>query len=335
MVIIMTGFGDMESAINALRLDADDYILKPCELTEICARVSICLDKLELKRKIRTDREKHCESLRKAHEKLEIRVKQRTAELVKTNEQLKREIEERKRMEKILCMYELIISTVRDKMAFVDRRYIYQAVNHAYTYYYDKPKDKIIGHSVADLLGSEIFEKYVKNCIDRCLAGEEIHYQEWFVFADGKPKFMDVGYYPLIEDGGFVSGVAVSSRDITTIKQTEEMLRKRTQELGERVKELNCLYGIFKVLEKKDVSWNEILHEVVNHIPSGWQYPQNTCARLILEGQEFKTENFRETAQRQYCDIHTRRQKIGLLEVCHLEENRKVMNAFFRKMNRS
>jgi len=53
MVIILTGFGDMSSAIDALRLDADDYILKPCEPDEMYFRVSRCLEKLELKRKIK------------------------------------------------------------------------------------------------------------------------------------------------------------------------------------------------------------------------------------------------------------------------------------------
>ena len=52
MVIILTGFGDMTSAIDALRLDADDYMLKPCEPEEMYFRVSRCLEKLELKRKI-------------------------------------------------------------------------------------------------------------------------------------------------------------------------------------------------------------------------------------------------------------------------------------------
>jgi DNA-binding NtrC family response regulator len=54
MVIILTGFGDMTSAIDALRLDADDYMLKPCETDEMLFRIERCLEKLELKRKIKT-----------------------------------------------------------------------------------------------------------------------------------------------------------------------------------------------------------------------------------------------------------------------------------------
>jgi DNA-binding NtrC family response regulator len=53
MVILLTGFGDMLSAIEALRNQADDYMLKPCESSEIFFRVERCLEKLELARRIR------------------------------------------------------------------------------------------------------------------------------------------------------------------------------------------------------------------------------------------------------------------------------------------
>jgi YesN/AraC family two-component response regulator len=53
MVIILTGFGNMTSAIDALRFDADDYLLKPCEPEEMYFRVSRSLEKLELKSNIK------------------------------------------------------------------------------------------------------------------------------------------------------------------------------------------------------------------------------------------------------------------------------------------
>jgi YesN/AraC family two-component response regulator len=51
-VIILTGYGDMESAIEALRNNADDYLLKPCESQEMIFRVKNCLEKRELARKV-------------------------------------------------------------------------------------------------------------------------------------------------------------------------------------------------------------------------------------------------------------------------------------------
>ena len=51
-VIILTGYGDLNSAVEAMRHQADDYLLKPCEPQEMLFRVKNCLEKQELTRKI-------------------------------------------------------------------------------------------------------------------------------------------------------------------------------------------------------------------------------------------------------------------------------------------
>lgn len=51
-VIILTGYGDMRSAIDALRLGADDFTLKPCEIEELLFRIRRCLEKRSLLQKL-------------------------------------------------------------------------------------------------------------------------------------------------------------------------------------------------------------------------------------------------------------------------------------------
>ena len=51
-VIILTGYGDLDSAIKAMRNQADDFLLKPCESQEMIFRVKNCLEKQEMTRKI-------------------------------------------------------------------------------------------------------------------------------------------------------------------------------------------------------------------------------------------------------------------------------------------
>jgi CheY-like chemotaxis protein len=51
MVIILTGCGDMDSAIDALRLGADDFLQKPCDTGELLYRISNGFVKQELLRK--------------------------------------------------------------------------------------------------------------------------------------------------------------------------------------------------------------------------------------------------------------------------------------------
>jgi DNA-binding response OmpR family regulator len=52
VVVILTGNGGMESAIDALRLGADDFLQKPCDTDELLYRISAILVKQEMQRKI-------------------------------------------------------------------------------------------------------------------------------------------------------------------------------------------------------------------------------------------------------------------------------------------
>jgi YesN/AraC family two-component response regulator len=53
LVTILTGYGDISSAIDALRLHADDYLLKPCEDYEMSERVGKCLETVAMKKKLK------------------------------------------------------------------------------------------------------------------------------------------------------------------------------------------------------------------------------------------------------------------------------------------
>ncbi len=103
-------------------------------------------------------------------------------------------------------------------------------------------------------------------------------------------------------------------------RQAEEELQIRTYELGERVKELNCFYGIANLVQKPGISLEQILKGTVELIPPAWQYPEITCARIVLEGQVFRTSNFRETIGKQASDIIVHGVPVGTIEVYLLEE---------------
>lgn len=95
-------------------------------------------------------------------------------------------------------------------------------------------------------------------------------------------------------------------------------LQEVAHRLGERVKELNCLYGITRLVEREELSVDEILQGVVELIPPSWQYPEITCARIKLEKSSFQTNNYRATRRKQAEDIFVNGRKTGTLEICYL-----------------
>ena len=91
-------------------------------------------------------------------------------------------------------------------------------------------------------------------------------------------------------------------------------------ELKERVKELNCLYSLTNVVKNGSLSFDEALRKIVELIPPAWRYPDITCARIRIDGKEFKTKNFKETKWSQISNIILDNKKIGALEIYYLEE---------------
>jgi PAS domain S-box-containing protein len=103
-------------------------------------------------------------------------------------------------------------------------------------------------------------------------------------------------------------------------EKTEKDLRISMDALGERIKELNCLFGVSRLVEKRHISLDELFQGIVDLIPPAWQYPQITCTRLNINQQEFKSENFRETAWRLDKEIIVNNRPAGQITVCYLEE---------------
>jgi PAS domain S-box-containing protein len=137
-----------------------------------------------------------------------------------------------------------------------------------------------------------------------------------------KPGAFDENDVRLASAFGELAATALfNSRTLESLQDREEILRHQAHELGERVKELNCLYGISGLFEKPGISLDEILKETVDLVAAAWQYPKITGARITLEGQDFRTENFREDAPwQQIADIIVNGQPGGAVQVCYLEE---------------
>ena len=90
--------------------------------------------------------------------------------------------------------------------------------------------------------------------------------------------------------------------------------------LRERIKELNCLYGISQLADRHPESLEDLFQELVNLLPPSWQYPEIACARIIFRGKTFKTRDFKVTKWRQTAPIIFYNQRGGEVTVFYREE---------------
>ena len=136
-----------------------------------------------------------------------------------------RDSTERKQAEEEMEKYKQIVSSTPDGISLVDKNYRYSIVNDAYELFSDKKREELIGLTVAEYLGDELFYDEIKDHFDRCLKGETIRYQTWVQYPKLGERFVDVTYSPYINKNGKIAGVVANTRDITGMKLDEEALR--------------------------------------------------------------------------------------------------------------
>ena len=186
-----------------------------------------------------------------------------------------RDITDRKLAEEALRQYERIVSATTDAISLVDRNYIYQVINQTYVTWHNKPYEKIVGHSVSENLGAEVFERVIKKPLDQCMAGETAHYQTWFELAIGR-RFLSITYSPYLEVDQTISGVVVSLRDITELKQAEESLRRTNQEM-------QAIFAAFPDILFRVTADGTILDYKTKHDSNLYTLPENFLGKRVQD----------------------------------------------------
>ncbi|MBA7559637.1 hypothetical protein ES708_01252 [subsurface metagenome] len=203
---------------------------------------------------------------------------------------------------------------------------VFKLVNTALIHMSGYDKEELLGMPSTQLLAPQS-QKLAMERYQARIAGKKVRpvYEIKAITKDGTILDIEVNAALTEYEGSVADEVII--RDVTDRKQAEH-------NLNERIKELTCLYGITRVSEKPDFTLDELYQEAVNLLPAGWQYPEIACARIIINGKKFETENYRDTEWRQSSDIKVHGARAGIVEVNYLEDRPEIDEGPFLKEER-
>ncbi len=196
------------------------------------------------------------EALQKAYDDLEQVIEERTAELVRANEHLVQEIEERKRTEnelkRIKEYLENVIDNSVDAIGIVDRqgRFIL----------WNRRAAEIYGYPFQALAGKTAFDLYADPAeLDRMLGklrreGVVREYEITMKKSDGSIVPMDISISLLKDDQGKTIGSVCVARDLSRRKRDEMQLQRAQDELRRYSRDLE------RQVRERTRAINSILH---------------------------------------------------------------------------
>lgn len=235
-----------------------------------------------------TERKQAEEALQKAHDELELRVIERTAEITEAHRQLEGELVERKRAEETLSeaqqMLQLVLNNIPQAIFWKDRNSVFLGCNYrlaldaGYT-----SQQEVIGKTDDEMPWAEHAPKYKAD--DRLVMETDtprLNIEEVITRSDGSRGWLRTNKIPLHDSQDRVMGVLCSYEDITLQKEAETSIHQARDEAeranaakGEFLSRmshelrtpLNAILGFGQILEIQEKqltsSQNQGVHQIL------------------------------------------------------------------------
>ena len=128
---------------------------------------------------------------------------------------------------------------------------------------------------------------------------------------------LEVSVFPISSINDKESRFVYIVRDVTERKRAQDEQKRLNAFLQKRVKELECLRKLSKIMEAEDISLDEVCSKALEILPPAFQYPEAVCAKITVDGKEYKTDNYKKSEFSLAADIG----KIGSVEICYLDDD--------------
>jgi PAS domain S-box-containing protein len=298
---------------------ADYYLIAPIHtLTFDLSRVvqlSAFVGSAVLISSLNDSRRRALTALAAAHEQLETRVSERTAELARTNDNLHGEIERRSRSER---NFRHLIDAAPDAILVIEGGGRIITVNDEAERLFGYGRDMLLGQDVEIIIPDRFKAahrakraRYGEAPSTRTISGDLCARR-----ADGTEVAVEIRVSPL--DAGGQRAIVGIVRDVTERQRAQFEQQRLVHELGERVKELTALQETGRVLNQPAAP-EELLARVVELLPPAWQYPEIASARIIAGPIDVRTAGFELTPWLQRAEFRIANAAAGAIEVVYRE----------------
>jgi len=203
-----------------------------------------------------------------------------------------------------------VFDALDDAIMILDKNCRILMVNKAAAEFLGAPLEDIIGEFCYRIIHGT--DQPVTNCPTlKMFRSGECEKNEQYL--DGKGVWTRVLAYPSLGGSQSDSRVVHIIRDINSEKRVDDALRKR-------MKELNCLYALSRLIETKGNAVGDILKEIPEMLTTAFRFPDVVAVMLRWEGNEYCTPNWKETPWMLGKDIIVTGEDPGTLWVAYLEK---------------
>lgn len=194
------------------------------------------------------------------------------------------------------------------------------AANERWCALLELPREAALGEGWLQVVHPEDRERVLAECVSASCDTERFTSEFRLQPPDGTVRHVFCRGHPVHDSDGQFAALVVTAFDVTERHQTETALRETAQELEKRVREIDCLFEISRIVERSGGSLPVILRGAAEILPRSWRHSEVAYARIVMDGESYQTANYADTPWKQHAQILIDDQSVGEIEVGYLEE---------------
>lgn len=230
-----------------------------------------------------TDRRRAEEELRTHRDQLELRVRERTAELSDANRQLREEIDRRAHTERELrdseALYQSLVDHLPMNVFRKDRDGRLVFVNRLYCDTMGRSANELLGKTVFDLYSRDLALQYDTDDRQVMATGDVLSRTERHRDPQGTIRFIDITKSVVRDHRGAVIGTQGVFRDVTARIKAEEALRESEERFRQLAEHINQVFWVADLATRRVLYVSPAYAEL-------WGQP---TGRLLINADDFLT----------------------------------------------
>ena len=201
-------------------------------------------------------------------------------------------------------------------LLLLDEQYNIVEINNEFSQIMGCPKTKLLNKPISTIFANSTEFDEASTLLNR--TNQLSNFAMTPNTCDGSDLFVLLNVRQIIDDKKVFFGYLLSFTEYTASK-------KRSHDLDERIKELKCLYGLDQILEKTELPIQQIFQNIVDFLPSGWQYPDHAQSKVEFDQKSYISKGYQSSKWKQRNNILIKGIIRGYIEIVYLK---KMPNSF-------
>ncbi len=145
-------------------------------------------------------------------------------------------------------------------------------------------------------------------------AREEFHMMRcdkelfWASLSFSRPKPVD----------GLNNRIIIVMVDVTEHILQEQKMRKLTDNLIQKVRQLNCVFDLQQMLSEPDLTTGQLLQGALSIIPQGLRYERDMRVEIVYDGKQYHSPGYRQSKLAYKVPLKVGQQKAGHIAVSYV-----------------